>query len=130
MTTMSKDGIDLEIGVIEQDAIDRMLEKVPIDELVRDYLGDEKAKRLNDLYKARDELDKEVTKVAERIRLTMCPGCECQLSIWAVHRYLITQDNKGEFHKDEGDVKYECGRCGYVLGVSEIEDALRQVDEL
>ena len=121
MTTMSKDGIDLEIGVIEQDAIDRMLEKVPIDELVRDYLGDGKA---------RDELDKEVTKVAERIRLTMCPGCECQLSIWAVHRYLITQDNKGEFHKDEGDVKYECGRCGYVLGVSEIEDALRQVDEL
>ena len=47
--------IENEIGDIRQCAIDRMFEKVPLDEIVRDYLGDEKAARLAGLY---DELEK------------------------------------------------------------------------
>jgi len=73
-TKMTKDGIDLEISVIEQDAIDRMLEKVPIDELVRDYLGDGKAERLEHLYEAQDKLDKEVTEMTEKTGLSITHG--------------------------------------------------------
>ena len=59
---MTKDGIDLEIAEIERNAIDKMLEKVPIDEIVRNYLGDEKANHLNGLYEELDKLDEEPRK--------------------------------------------------------------------
>ncbi len=62
MTEMTKDGIDLEIAEIERNAIDKMLEKVPIDEIVRNYLGDEKANHLNGLYEELDKLDEEPRK--------------------------------------------------------------------
>ncbi len=130
MAKMTKDGIDLEIGVIEQGAIDRMLEKVPIDELVRDYLGDGKAKRLNDLYEAKDKLDKEVTEMTEKTKLTVCPECDKKLNIEATHLYDITQDDEGKFGKSDGDATYRCANCGTFLHISQIEDALKQVDEL
>ena len=189
MAEMTKDGIDLEIGVIEKDAIDRMLEKIPIDELVRDYLGDTKAERLNELYEELEKLNEATidrvlkatpvevktkqmlvcdkaevcrnkecphakrhmasrycatdecqcgfdmaARCQEKIELIECPECgdECggKLDIMAVHRYEITQDDKGRFSKTDGEVEYRCSKSGCELHTSQIEDALRQVDEL
>ena len=65
MAEKTKDEIEAEITRIEQDAIDRMLEKIPIDELVRDYLGDKEADRINSLYEEQDKLGEEVKMTVE-----------------------------------------------------------------
>ncbi len=137
MAKVTKDGIDLEIGVIEKDAIDRMLEKIPIDELVRDYLGDTKAERLNELYEELEKLNEatidrvlKATPVEVKTELTKCPECGKKLNMDATHLYSITQDDGGKFHRSDGEASYRCDNCGTFLHISQIEDALKQVDEL
>jgi len=51
--------------------------------------------------------------------------------IMATHNYTIEyseEDNK--WVKTEGDAIYSCSNCEVILGIDEIADILRQVDEL
>ena len=61
-----------------------------------------------------------------------CPHCERTLeSICASHDYMINLvPNTDLYSKTVGDVDYVCGECLGTLAISDIEDILRQVDEL
>lgn len=68
--------------------------------------------------------------MTEKTRLILCPECGVVLNIEAIHYYDITQDDERKFHRTDGDVTYRCSACGATLHISQIEDALRQVDEV
>ena len=65
------------------------------------------------------------------------PKVECQSCgkepdvIFAEHRYDIRYDEKqGKWVKEVGEVLYVCGLCLEDIDACDIEDILRQVDEL
>lgn len=59
-----------------------------------------------------------------------CPCCGNELEIKANHEYIIKQNGEGRWHKGEGSVIYTCTSCGSNLAPNEIEEALKQTDEL
>lgn len=61
-----------------------------------------------------------------------CNSCGMKLTgILADHNYSIKYDEEQKkWVKDCGDVKYVCGNCLEELDTRDIEDILRQVDEL
>lgn len=60
-----------------------------------------------------------------------CPVCKKELSIiHATHVYDITLCRPDDWSRDEGSVEYKCGHCEELLSTNEIEDILKQVDEL
>ncbi len=61
-----------------------------------------------------------------------CPNCDRELtSILAQHSYSITYDREQEkWVKSCGDAEYACSMCLERLDTRDIEDILRQVDEL
>lgn len=59
-----------------------------------------------------------------------CPaGGHPLKTINATHEYRIHQE-EGKCRKTVGLVTYQCETCNAILSVGEIEDILRQVDEL
>ena len=61
-----------------------------------------------------------------------CPNCGAENpEIIADHRYLIAyNEEQGKYLKDDGEVTYSCNQCSELLGIADIQDALREVDEL
>ncbi len=61
-----------------------------------------------------------------------CPSCGAILTeIQANHNYLIELSGEtNKWGKSDGCVEYTCGNCHGVLGIHDIEDILKQVDEL
>ena len=61
-----------------------------------------------------------------------CVSCGEDLTeILAAHNYSIKYDEEqGKWVKDVGEVVYVCGLCLQELDTRDIEDILRQVDEL
>lgn len=61
-----------------------------------------------------------------------CPSCGMELTkILACHEYAIKYDEEQKkWVRDEGEVGYSCGNCLQSLDTRDIEDILRQVDEL
>ena len=61
-----------------------------------------------------------------------CPSCGAELTeILAKHEYSIELNSEtGQWGRGEGDVIYTCGNCSEELGFHDIEDILKQVDEL
>lgn len=59
-----------------------------------------------------------------------CPSCgENPMLIKANYTYDIYFENY-RWHKEHHHVDYECGNCGVLLDIDEIESILKQVDEL
>lgn len=63
---------------------------------------------------------------------TKCPHCGAVLDdVLASHNYSITYSSEQEkWVKSEGNVEYRCGNCIEELDIHDIEDILKQVDEL
>ncbi|MBA7638622.1 hypothetical protein ES703_46278 [subsurface metagenome] len=61
-----------------------------------------------------------------------CSSCGKEpTTILADHRYDIRYDKEqGKWVKETGEVVYVCGLCLEELDIHDIEDILRQVDEL
>ena len=61
-----------------------------------------------------------------------CPSCDKELTtILAQHEYTIRYDKEQEkWVKSDGDAEYACSSCLERLDIHDIEDILRQVDEL
>ena len=61
-----------------------------------------------------------------------CPSCEKELTtILARHEYTIKFDtDQAKWVKEIGDAEYACNSCLETLVTTDIEDILRQVDEL
>ena len=61
-----------------------------------------------------------------------CPSCDAEVTtILASHDYTIELNSEtGQWVKDVGEAMYVCGSCLQELSVHDIEDILRQVDEL
>jgi len=61
-----------------------------------------------------------------------CPNCGNELTeIFANHDYTIVLDTETQsWVKHDVNVDYVCGWCKEVLSVHDIEDILKQVDEL
>ena len=61
-----------------------------------------------------------------------CTSCGAEVTeILARHTYTISHsEEQGKWVKDCGDVTYSCGTCLEELDSRDIEDVLRQVDEL
>jgi len=61
-----------------------------------------------------------------------CTDCGAENpTIDASHHYSISYDKEqGKYVKDEGQVLYSCGECHTDLDTTDIEDILKQVDEL
>lgn len=61
-----------------------------------------------------------------------CPVCEgASTEIEVVHVYTLKYDEaQDKWVKSEGDVRYGCGMCALMLDIHDIEDILREVDEL
>lgn len=61
-----------------------------------------------------------------------CPFCGAIVTeILASHDYTIEQNSETEqWVKTEGTASYSCGNCLDEFGIHDIEDILKQVDEL
>lgn len=61
-----------------------------------------------------------------------CPHCGAELTeITVIHNYSIVYDKEqGKWVKQVGEVIYSCGDCEVILDIHNIEDILKQVDEL
>jgi len=61
-----------------------------------------------------------------------CPSCSQEVTeILAHHDYTIELDaSTGNWHKNENGVVYSCSNCLEELNLHDIEDVLKQVDEL
>ena len=61
-----------------------------------------------------------------------CPECGAELTeILARHAYMIEYSTLMErWTKSDGSVVYTCSNCEVELSIHDIEDALKQVDEL
>lgn len=61
-----------------------------------------------------------------------CPSCGGEITeILACHTYTISYNTEqGKWLKETGGVVYNCAICMDELGIHDIEDILRQVDEL
>ena len=61
-----------------------------------------------------------------------CPSCGKEpTAILADHRYDIRYDEEqGKWVKETGEVAYVCGLCLEEIDTRDIEDILKQVDEL
>ena len=61
-----------------------------------------------------------------------CPQCERELkTVLALHRYNIKYDEEQKkWIKSCGEAEYACSMCLERLDTHDIEDILRQVDEL
>ena len=61
-----------------------------------------------------------------------CPNCNAELTeIIAEHTYAIEySEEQGRWTKSTGDVEYRCAICTDELSTTDIEDILKQVDEL
>lgn len=61
-----------------------------------------------------------------------CPSCGAEVTeILARHEYTISySEEQGKWVKDVGEAGYSCGNCLGNLEPRDIEDILRQVDEL
>ena len=76
-------------------------------------------------------MTKEQLPEVEKVSPMRCPECGEELLIRASHSYSISYDKEqGKYVKDDGTVIYWCDECCEILKVSEIEEALKQVDEL
>ncbi len=64
--------------------------------------------------------------------MTKCPDCGKENpGINASHHYSIDySEEQGKYVKGEGQVRYSCAECNTELDITDIEDALTQVDEL
>jgi len=61
-----------------------------------------------------------------------CTSCGAEITeILARHEYTIRLDEEQDKGvKEEGEVIYSCGNCLQMVDTCDIEDALKQVDEL
>jgi len=61
-----------------------------------------------------------------------CPYCGAELTeIVVVDNYTIDySEEQGKWVKQIGEATYSCGNCEVILRTDDIEDILRQVDEL
>lgn len=61
-----------------------------------------------------------------------CPNCEEEIiGVSATHDYSIELDpDTNQYTKHDISTEYVCQACGNGLGISDIEDILKQVDEL
>lgn len=61
-----------------------------------------------------------------------CPSCGAELTeILARHEYSIEyNEEQDSWSKSDGEVEYSCANCEVILGIDEITDILKQVDEL
>ena len=59
-----------------------------------------------------------------------CTNCGAELTeILATHNYTIEEHGEG-WVKQVGEVTYSCTNCEGIIVVNEIQDILKQVDEL
>lgn len=67
----------------------------------------------------------------EQIDERKCPYCDDPLTILARHDYQIGYDEEQhKWVKDVGEVQYVCNNCYEVLDTHDLEDILKQVDEV